>query len=138
MALSLCQVELRDCLQELSESGSGASVLPATIVFDHPTVNAIGRFLDGLALEQHVDVVPDAVNAGGGVECDVCLAACAPRALLPGNGSSEEHVWCMSLSGADVTSGVPPSRWDGQAVMNALATNRCGTQMLPYATTPIL
>ncbi|MFJ9399732.1 type I polyketide synthase, partial [Streptomyces californicus] len=103
---SLTAVELRNRLTE--ETGLK---LPASLVFDHPTVTALtGHLVDGLAGAETADVVP--VGAVVSVADDpVVIVGMSCR--YPGGVGSPEDLWDLVASGGDAVGGFPTDRgWD--------------------------
>jgi epothilone polyketide synthase D len=100
---SLMAVELRNRLaQELERP------LPATLLFDYPTVRKLVEFL--------ADVGPSRAS-----ERAMPVATGEPIALIgmgcrfPGGVTTPEQLWQLLAQGVDAISEVPPERWDVSA-----------------------
>lgn len=109
---SLAGIVLRDRLSSLTGLD-----LPTTLVFDHPTPEAVceylcGRLLDSKVLHALPMQMPESPATDGGVE-PIAIVSMACR--YPGGISSPEDLWRIVSDGVDVTSefptdvsGVPP------------------------------
>jgi thioester reductase-like protein len=97
---SLLAVEIRDRLAALV-----GRALPAPVVFDHPTVTALSRYLDDPdpLVAEAPEVSPDEPIAVVGLAC-----------RFPGAPDPEAY-WRLLLEGRDAVSLIPPSRWDREA-----------------------
>ncbi|MEJ2870701.1 SDR family NAD(P)-dependent oxidoreductase [Actinomycetospora sp. OC33-EN08] len=105
---SLMAVELRNALGGLT----GLS-LPATAVFDHPTPEALARFLDG-ELGGSGAVVPTTAPVGVTDGDPVVIVGMGCR--FPGGVSSPESLWELLDVGGDGIVPFPPDRgWDVEA-----------------------
>jgi acyl transferase domain-containing protein/acyl carrier protein len=108
---SLMAVELRTALGRRV----GAS-LPATLAFDHPTPEAIARYLlkevlavpDVVAEPARVDVTPRAA--------DEPIAIIGIGCRYPGGVTSPESFWQLLRDGVDGITEVPRERWDIDAL----------------------
>ncbi|WP_229890368.1 acyl carrier protein, partial [Streptomyces griseomycini] len=107
---SLSAVELRNRLGAVTELR-----LPATLVFDYPTPEALAAFLDAelagapvLTATAPTTVVTDEPIAIVGMSC-----------RFPGGVNSPEDLWRLLGSGVDVMSGFPDDRgWDLNALFD--------------------
>ncbi|WP_177240239.1 type I polyketide synthase, partial [Streptomyces monashensis] len=98
-------VQLRNRLHDLT----GVD-LPATLVFDHPTPEALVRHLrtELLGEREKVSVTTPAVVAS-----DEPIAIVAMSTRLPGGVDSPEDLWQLVTQGRDAVSGFPVDRdWD--------------------------
>ncbi|OPC80294.1 polyketide synthase [Embleya scabrispora] len=104
---SLTSVELRNRLS--AETGLK---LPATLVFDYPTPNALAEFLRGelLGEVEAADVV-QAVSEADTTDDPVVIVGMACR--LPGGVASPADLWRLVAAGTDAVGGLPTDRgWD--------------------------
>ncbi|MEO3814957.1 type I polyketide synthase, partial [Sphaerisporangium sp. B11E5] len=108
---SLTAVELRNRLATLS----GLS-LPATVVFEFPTVAALAtRLLDGLTAAEPAKAAVTTVAAGPADDDPVVIVGMACR--LPGGVTSPQELWDLVASGTDATGDFPDDRgWDVDAL----------------------
>ena len=102
---SLGAVELRNRLS----TASGLR-LPATVVFDYPTANALGDFL---LTATGVDLRAPAVVAPRSSAPDEPIAIVGMSCRYPGGVSSPRELWDLASSEVDAISGFPTDRgWD--------------------------
>ncbi|MBT2386230.1 type I polyketide synthase, partial [Streptomyces sp. ISL-11] len=117
---SLTAVELRNRL-----GGATGVRLPAGLVFDYPTPDALARHLrDQLAGDRRTAAAAPAARAGAG---DEPIAIVAMSCRYPGGVRSPEELWELLTSGKDAISGFPTDRgWDFDA-LSADAPDAAGT-----------
>ncbi len=107
---SLAAVELRNSLA--AEAGMQ---LPATLVFDHPTPQALARFLAGELLDEHAGVRLPAQRA---TRADEPIAVVGVGCRFPGRAGtgsvrSAEELWELLAAGGDAVGAFPTDRgWD--------------------------
>ncbi|WP_367127397.1 SDR family NAD(P)-dependent oxidoreductase [Saccharothrix sp. HUAS TT1] len=101
---SLMSVELRNQL------GAATGVLlPATLVFDHPTPRAVADFIEERVLGERTATAP----ARASTPTDEPIAIVAMSCRYPGSVTSPDDLWRLVASGADVVGGFPGNRgWD--------------------------
>eukprot|EP00964_Phaeocystis_antarctica_P132920 scaffold97075_cov47-Phaeocystis_antarctica.AAC.1 len=111
---SLGAVELRNQLQQAL--GEGASALPSTLVFDHPTARQLAAFFEA----QHAPTAsapPLVTAAGAPLSAEVVLAGTS--ALLPLGADDVASVWRVSAGGHDLVGEVPAARWEPPSAADA-------------------
>ncbi|WP_165777742.1 type I polyketide synthase [Amycolatopsis antarctica] len=100
---SLTAVDLRNRLSRIT-----GLTLPATLVFDHPTVSALADHLDSTVLGT-APATP--VPASGPSDEPVAIVAMSCR--LPGGVRSPEDLWRLLVRGGDAIGDPPTDRgWD--------------------------
>ncbi len=107
---SLTAVELRNRLN--SATGLG---LPATIVFDHPNVRDLVRFLrTSLVPDTQADAAPPAaVTPAAAAHDDEPIAIVSMSCRFPGGVTSPDELWSLVLDETDAVSTLPTDRgWD--------------------------
>jgi acyl transferase domain-containing protein len=107
---SLTAVELRNVL-----SGASGVRLPSTLVFDHPTPEAVARLLLTELLGDQAGVAaaagPAATAAGSATDEPIAIVAMACR--FPGDVDSPEELWRLVAEGVDAVTEFPTDRgWD--------------------------
>ncbi len=108
---SLVAVELRNAL-----SASLSTPLPATLLFDYPTVEVIVQHLiqDVLSLGAPAQaVVAPAISS----HTEVAIIGVGCR--FPGGAADPQAFWEVLRDGVDGISEIPPSRWDVRAYFDA-------------------
>ncbi|WP_030879813.1 type I polyketide synthase [Streptomyces sp. NRRL S-1868] len=114
---SVRAIRLRNALQDAT-----GRPLAATLAFDHPTPEAVARFLAG---ETDETAEPDGRHTGDGPapgpvrEDDDPVAVVGMACRLPGGVSSPEELWRLLVDGTDAISGFPADRgWDLDALFD--------------------
>ena len=104
---SLMAVELRNELSALV-----GQQLPASLAFDHPTVQALSRYL--LANVISVDEAPPPVAAvsRSAVPADEPIAIVGMGCRFPGGVQSVDDFWDLLDEGRDAITEIPAERWD--------------------------
>nr|AZM68340.1 type I pks [Streptomyces sp.] len=101
---SVQAVELRNRLTEAT-----GLPLPATLAFDHPTPDAVARYLRSLLLreERPTGTVTAAARAA---DADEPVAIVAMSCRLPGGVTSPQELWRLVEEGVDAVSAFPDDR----------------------------
>ncbi|WP_437712866.1 SDR family NAD(P)-dependent oxidoreductase [Sorangium sp. So ce448] len=101
---SLMAVELRNRL-----AATAGLRLPATVVFDHPTLDALARFLGAQLFGGEARQAPLAPSTPATVNTDP-IAVVAMACRYPGGVSTPEDLWRLLQTGEDAISGFPENR----------------------------
>ncbi|MEU6912433.1 SDR family NAD(P)-dependent oxidoreductase [Streptomyces olindensis] len=109
---SVGAVELVDRLAALT----GLS-LPSTLVFDHPTPEAVARYLRVALLEARPERSPERNGGQDGAAEDDPVVIVAMACRYPGDVESPEDLWELVARGRDAVSEFPADRgWDLEAL----------------------
>jgi acyl transferase domain-containing protein/acyl carrier protein/thioesterase domain-containing protein len=101
---SLTAVELRNALSRVL-----GTRLPATLIFDYPTPDALARFL--VAQVNGSAPAPVSARVAGVVDEPIAIVGMSCR--FPGNISTPEELWRFVVDGADGIDELPADRgWD--------------------------
>ncbi|MCO1581859.1 SDR family NAD(P)-dependent oxidoreductase [Crossiella sp. SN42] len=87
--------------------------LPATLVWEHPTIAGISAALLDGAAPRAADAVPPAASAAPQATEPIAVVGLGCR--LPGGVDGPEAFWDLLSSGREVISEVPEQRWAGHA-----------------------
>ncbi|MFD4432721.1 type I polyketide synthase, partial [Nocardia sp. NPDC058497] len=105
---SITAIEFRNALK----AATGLQ-LPATLVFDYPTPQALAEYLADELTGTSQDI---AVTAGRAVDDDP-IAVVAMACRYPGGVASPEDLWRLVVSGVDTTGELPVDRgWDIEGI----------------------
>jgi acyl transferase domain-containing protein/acyl carrier protein len=107
---SLMAVDLRNRLQRSLDCA-----LPATVAFDHPTVEALTTYIGGDVLGLLTIAAADAVTAAPSARANEPIAIIGIGCRLPGGASDPEAFWRLLNDGVDAIREVPADRWDVDA-----------------------
>jgi acyl transferase domain-containing protein/acyl carrier protein len=112
---SLMAVDLRNRLQRAL-----GCTLPATIAFDHPTVDALANYLGAEVLSafagETAGRAPQSESSGPSSE-PIAIVGLGCR--FPGRASDPEAFWQLLHDGVDAITEVPIERWDIDAFYDA-------------------
>jgi acyl transferase domain-containing protein/SAM-dependent methyltransferase/acyl carrier protein/aryl carrier-like protein len=103
---SLMAVELRNRLQARLD---GDAVLATTVVFDHPTPDALAALLERLVLGSEVEAAPALPVP---VDPAEPIAVVGLGCRFPGGADSPAAFWRLLVEGVDAVGELPLGRWD--------------------------
>ncbi|MFF1279066.1 beta-ketoacyl synthase N-terminal-like domain-containing protein, partial [Streptomyces marokkonensis] len=110
---SLAAVALRDRL-----SAATGHRLTAAVAYDHPTPQALARYLDGLA--RGGSGAGEAVPAALAAEPEEPIAVVALGCRLPGGTRTPEEFWTLLMAETDAVGPLPEDRgWDLDRLLDA-------------------
>jgi len=102
---SLIAVELRNGLsRELSLK------LPATLMFDYPTMDKLTAYLLKELTGSHTEEKPGTASTTTSIEEPIAIVGMGCR--FPGSSDSPEALWDLLEKGEDAIELIPKSRWD--------------------------
>jgi len=104
---SLMAVELRNAVAHAL-----GRPLPATILFDYPTIDALADHLAGTVQPSPPTVGPAVVSP---LTHDTSIAIVGMACRFPGGADSPAAFWRLLKNGRDAIGEVPPDRWDVDA-----------------------
>src|SRR5690606_18115679 len=105
---SLMAVELRNDLSRRT-----GLRLPASLLFDYPTVDALARRL--FALSNPEATTPTTPVIRDGARGDDLIAIIGMGCRYPGEADSPERLWSLLSAGIDAVAPMPADRWDAEA-----------------------
>ena len=111
---SLMAVDLRNRLQR-----SLGCALPATVAFDHPTVDGLAEYIGGQVLSIFSAGAADAAAASSALASTEPIAIVGMGCRFPGGVSDPRAFWQLLHDGVDAIREVPPERWDVDAFYDA-------------------
>nr|WP_028478666.1 type I polyketide synthase [Nocardia sp. CNY236] len=119
---SLAAVDLRNRLNLVT-----GLRLPATLVFDHPTPDALADFLDTRLVGDIESTPTPPAPRNGTTDDPIAIVAMACR--FPGGANSPEQLWDLVAAGADAISTFPTDRgWEVDTLYDPdIETDRHGT-----------
>ncbi|MFD5320712.1 type I polyketide synthase [Streptomyces sp. NPDC127098] len=109
---SLAAVDLRNALNAITGLG-----LPATLVFDHPTPQALADHVLRLLADQPDNEPTPAPSPAAPAVADEPIAIVGMACRYPGGVTSPEDLWRLLAQGTDAIGGFPTDRgWDVDAL----------------------
>ena len=109
---SLAAIELRN---QLSQNLGDGVVLPAIVLFNHPTVSQLAAHIGMLLCWEEpaeARAVQLAVPQGGVAVQESIMVVAGIDYVLPGASSSHAKLWCLLSNAVDPICSVPSGRWD--------------------------
>ena len=116
---SLTAVELRNRLQTAI-----GRALPATVAFDHPTVEDMTGYLLDLLGSDTVGHRATVVDRAARLPLDEPIAIVGIGCRFPGGGDSPALFWEALRAGVDAVSEIPRERWDIDGTTTPIQTPR--------------